>query len=111
MEKSMLQDQTWALLLVDDDEDNYLLTREMLTSVRRKKFRLDWVSTFEAGRVALRDMLYDAVIVDYDMGAHTGLELIHEAVERGYPAPFILFTGRGSYNIDLAAMRAGVALY
>ncbi len=42
---------------------------------------------------------------------HNGLELIREAAARNYPAPLILFTSRGSYEVDLEAMRAGATLY
>jgi PAS domain S-box-containing protein len=37
--------------------------------------------------------------------------LISEFVKRGYAAPLILFTGRGSYEIDVEAMRAGATIY
>ena len=30
------------VLLVDDDEDDYLLTRDLLAAVRESRFELDW---------------------------------------------------------------------
>lgn len=103
----------WRVLLVDDDEDDYMLTRQMLSEAKLGKIELDWASTFESGLEAIRNRNngYDAVLMDYDLGAKTGIELIREAVSWGYTAPFILLTGRGSYEVDVEAMQAGATLY
>ncbi len=54
---------------------------------------------------------YQAVLVDYDLGEETGMAFIRAVVAGGYPAPVILLTGRGSYEVDVEAMEAGAALY
>ena len=104
-------DNAWRVLYIDDDEDDYVLTREMLKQAQGRKIILDWVSTYQAGQGRLQSSSYDAVLVDYDLGPYTGVELIRAAASQEYRAPLILFTGRGSYAIDLEAMRAGATLY
>lgn len=101
----------WKILIIDDDEDDYILTWQMLSDTKRGKYILDWSSSYEEARAALQKDHYDAVLMDYDLGAHNGLELIREATAAGYRAPFILFTGRGSYEVDVEAMQAGASLY
>src|SRR5512135_1033195 len=101
----------WKILLVDDDEDDYLLTREMLAMAQGKEVQLQWAASFDAGAEALGVGDYDAVLIDYDLGEHTGLELIRQAVAQDYPAPLVLVTGRGGYEVDLEAMQAGATLY
>jgi CheY-like chemotaxis protein len=64
------------VLLVDDDEDDALLTRELLEEAEGLQFTLDWVSTAEAGLGALVAPGYDIGLIDYRLGARTGLELI-----------------------------------
>jgi FixJ family two-component response regulator len=54
---------------------------------------------------------YQAVLIDYDLGDGTGIQLIHEFVSQGYSTPMILLTGRGSYEVDVEAMHAGATLY
>lgn len=101
----------WKILVIDDDEDDFIITRDMLKEAKGRKYDVRWASTFEAGREALLSDHFNAVLVDYDLGLHTGIQLIREANSRGYAAPLILFTGRGSYDVDVEAMEAGATLY
>ena len=106
-----METYVWRILLVDDDEDDYFLTRTMLAESRHGKFSLEWASSFEKGRAALHESEFDAVLVDYDMGARSGIELIREETAEGCLAPMILLTGRGTYDVDVEAMQAGAADY
>src|SRR3989339_763218 len=54
---------------------------------------------------------YDVYLLDYRLGGHTGLELLHEAAERNIKTPLIFLTGYGDHRIDLEAMKAGAADY
>jgi DNA-binding response OmpR family regulator len=99
------------VLLIEDDEDDYILTRETLAEVHGEKFQLTWASTYEAGWDALTSGEYDAVLMDYDLGPHTGLDLTREANLSGCKAPIILLTGRGNYEVDVEAMKAGATDY
>jgi len=104
----------WKILLIDDDEDDYLITREILSEskTRGRKIELVWASSYQEGlRQLTQAGLYDAVLVDYDLDENNGLNLIREATRQAYSAPFILLTDRGNYNIDLEAMQAGASFY
>src|SRR5512133_1398416 len=104
----------WRILLIDDDEDDYLITRDLLAEARGSKVDLCWASTYEEGQrsiIASQANPFDAVLVDYDLGAKNGLELVREVNPKGCPFPLILLTGRGSYEVDVEAMQAGVSLY
>jgi PAS domain S-box-containing protein len=102
---------TWNILIIDDDEEDFMIVREMLKNARGRKFIVRWASSFAAGRDELAANHYHAVLVDYDLGMHSGIELMREANARGYAAPLILFTGRGSFEVDIEAMGAGATLY
>lgn len=101
----------WKILLVDDDEDDFLLVKEMLSEAHQGKCELTWQDTYESGRDALLANSFDAALIDYDLGLHNGLELIRAGVVAGVKTAFILFTGRGSFEVDLEAMQAGATLY
>ncbi|NLG97811.1 MAG: response regulator [Chloroflexi bacterium] len=104
--------KTWKLLLIDDDEDDYIITREMLADAKGARSELTWAPNFEEGRQKLlSNNNYDAVLIDYDLGLHTGIEIIREASTSGYSTPLILLTGRGNYEIDVEAMEAGASVY
>jgi len=99
------------ILLIDDDEDDYQLTRELLGEIFGSRLRLDWERNWDAALAAIREGRHDVCLVDYRLGERTGLELVREAVERGCSTPFIVLTGQGSREIDLEAMRAGAMDY
>jgi len=101
----------WHILHVDDDEDDHLIVGQMLQGVYARRVTLEWAVTLDEGRRKLQTNHYDAVLVDYDLGAGSGIDLIREEVQRDDPAPLILLTGRGSYEVDMEAMRAGATLY
>jgi len=99
------------VLLVEDDEDDFIIARDLLAEIPGQRFALDWVNTFDAGLEAMCRNQHDAVLVDYNLGAHNGVELLRAAVGRGCQAPVILLTGAGQHRVDLEAMQAGAADY
>lgn len=53
----------------------------------------------------------DCVVSDYQMPERTGLDLLVAVRDRWPDLPFILFTGRGSEDIAMRAINAGVTDY
>jgi PAS domain S-box-containing protein len=107
----MMADKSWRILYVDNDEEDHYLVRTMLGEAHRQRVMLDWACSLEDGRDRLNANIYDAVLVDYDLGTETGIDLVREFTSRGYQAPFILLTERCSYDPDVEAMMAGATLY
>jgi diguanylate cyclase (GGDEF)-like protein/PAS domain S-box-containing protein len=99
------------ILLVEDDEDDYLITRDLLAGQSRIRFELDWCSAYEDGLQQIRARRHDAYLIDYRLGQHTGLDLVREGFGSGPRAPVILLTGQDDYEIDLEASALGVTDY
>jgi len=97
------------IMLVDDDEDDYILTRDLLADIPDFRFELDWVCDVDAALEAMSEGGRDLYLVDYRLGRLDGLDLTREAVARGCSAPIILLTGMSDRAVDLDAMRAGAA--
>ena len=100
-----------SVLLVDDDEDEFVLLRQLLDEVAETKYRLDWVATYREGLESILRQDHDVYLVDHRLGAGTGLALIEEVVQRGCRAPMVLVTGQGDRETDIMAMKAGAADY
>jgi PAS domain S-box-containing protein len=100
-----------SILLVDDDEDDYILIRELLAETGRNRFQLAWAATLEAGLEALACQDFSACLVDYRLGAQDGLELIRAAQAAGCQVPMIMLTGQSTPETDAAAMAAGAVDY
>jgi diguanylate cyclase (GGDEF)-like protein len=100
-----------SILLIDDDEDDYILAGELLSEAFGGGFRLDWVSSWDSGLEAMGRGPHEVYLVGCRLGESDGLALIREAVAQGCTAPIILLTAQGSCEIDLEAMEAGAAGY
>lgn len=100
-----------AILLIDDDEEDYLIIRDIVEEIDHKKFTLDWVDNYEQGLELISQGIHDVYLIDYRLGIHNGLELIIEAKSVGTEAPLILLTGLGDKRIDQDALEAGAADY
>jgi PAS domain S-box-containing protein len=109
--QSTVSAETWHILHIDDDEDDHILVRAMLREAKGRIVTVDWAATIDEGRKKLCTDDYHAVLVDYDLGAGTGIDLIRAFASQKVTVPMILLTGRGSYEIDVEAMHAGAALY
>ncbi|MFT2008050.1 ATP-binding protein [Pontibacter sp. 13R65] len=99
------------ILLVDDDEDDYIITRDIITDIPERHYLLEWTSSFSDALKIIEERRHSIYLVDYRLGAHDGLELIREAVKGGSVAPFILLTGQSDRETDEKAMRAGALDY
>jgi len=95
------------VLLVEDDEDDYLLTRDLFGELPAGAYALDRVASFEEAVARLSGCPHDIFLVDYRLGRHTGLELLAAARSAGCPAPMIMLTGQHEREVDLEAMDAG----
>lgn len=100
-----------VILLVDDDEDEFILVRDWLSTSAPGNYRILWADTPEKSLEILAAGPIAAVLIDYDLGGFSGVELIQEIYQRGYSGPTVMLTGRGGYEVDLGAMRAGVTDY
>lgn len=99
------------ILLVDDDEDDYIITREIIDDIPARNYRLDWTPSFTEALEIIAQKQHDIYLVDYRLGAHDGLELITKALEMGCTAPLILLTGQSDRETDERAMRLGASDY
>jgi diguanylate cyclase len=99
------------VLLVEDDEDDYVLTSSLLSEIESQKVELEWAASYHDALLALRKRRHDVCLVDYYLGERTGLELLREAAEVSSSAPMIMLTSHSGYDVDAEAMRAGAAGY
>jgi diguanylate cyclase (GGDEF)-like protein/PAS domain S-box-containing protein len=99
------------VLLVEDDEDDYLITRDMLERQDRVRFVLDWRSSYAEALVAIREQVHDVYLIDYRLGHRTGLDLVRDGFSDGSHAPVLMLTGQATYEIDLEASALGVTDY
>lgn len=105
-----MDDTYLAALLVDDDQDDYIITRDLLEDTGTI-YHLDWVSSFHAALHEMNTKPYAVCLVDYRLGEYNGIELVLAAIKQGCNAPIIMLTGQGDDAVGLDALKAGASDY
>ena len=100
-----------TVLLVEDDEDDYILTQDLFAEIKGVEYRLQWIAKYDDALEAVQKNDFDIILVDFRLGGHDGLEFIRELRSMDCCTPAILLTGQGDKEIDLEAMKAGAADY
>jgi PAS domain S-box-containing protein len=103
--------QTVRILFVDDDETDYILIRGLLEGIEGQRFRLEWAPTYQRAREVIALDEHDVYLIDYRLGADSGLDLIRDAIAGGCAKPLILLTGQGDHEVDQEAVSIGAADY
>ena len=99
------------VLLVDDSEDDFKLTKHLFASSKKSPAQLEWIGQAGEALPALLDGGFDVCLLDYNLSPGDGLEILREAVSKSCSTPIIILTGAGSYGIDVRAMELGAADY
>lgn len=99
------------LLIVDDDEDDILLFKEILHEIKTVSYCVDAQTTIEGLQEKLLSNEYDIAFIDYKLGGKYGTDVIEEARVNGVNIPIVLITGLGQYEVDILAMRSGATDY
>ena len=96
------------LLLVENEEDDAIITRALLSDIRGTTFKIDWVETYEAGLNSMIENLHHICVLDHCLGKRTGIELLQAARERGSHIPVVMLTGNLDPTIQGNATTIGV---
>jgi PAS domain S-box-containing protein len=102
---------TLRVLLIEDQEEDALMTRALLQNLPETRTDVEWAPTPDGGFDVLLERRHDVCLLDYHMGEETGLDVLTRARARAVRTPVILLTGKGSRSVDLEAMRAGAVDY
>ena len=98
------------LLVVEDDEDDFFLLESNLKAASFYK-EIFWALDFNAAKKILAEKSVDIALIDYRLGAHTGIDVISFINEHFSYIPSILLTGLREAAIDEEALRSGAFDY
>lgn len=99
------------ILIVEDDEDDFLIIEACIKDIPDKEFLIDWCYDYDDAMQRISEGRYDIYFIDYLLGAKTGLQLLEEAISSGCEDPLILLTGIGNRDVDIQAMTIGAVDY
>src|SRR5687768_4915007 len=102
-----MHDAPLRVLLVEDDEDDYVLTRALLAEEFGGRLTLVWADTRAKGLSHLTTESFDVALLDFNLGSETGVELLRDARARGCRTPVIMLTGQDDRVTVWGAMHDG----
>ncbi len=97
------------VLLVDDDEEDYLIIKHLFGLMSTIRCELDWVASSEAALTAIDARQHDAYLVDYRLDGRTGLDVLHEVNAYARAEPFILLTGVENQEVERRSLAESAA--
>jgi PAS domain S-box-containing protein len=112
MRKAMKGPKSLRILLVEDNEHDRLAFQRALRKSQASCAITECVRAEEAiKRLRTNTASFNIVVVDHNLPGMTGLDLCRELLEEGMPLPLVLLTGRGSEELAVSALKAGVDDY
>ncbi|HUR67291.1 MAG TPA: ATP-binding protein [Chitinophagaceae bacterium] len=108
---TMVSPEEIRVVIIDDDEEDYMIINDYINEIEGKNFIVDWCPTYPAALEKIKSNAYHLYFVDYFLGNKTGLDLLKEARSFNFDRPVILLTGFGSRDIDIKAMESGATDY
>lgn len=103
--------QQTIVLLIEDDEEDYILLQKVLSKVPHIRYKVLWEHAFDTGLAHMQQQDHDICLLDYRLGASSGIDLVRDARYQGYNRPIILLTGASGADIDIQALQAGADDY
>ncbi|MDT7043633.1 ATP-binding protein [Candidatus Nitronereus thalassa] len=108
---SLITQSPLEILLVEDDEDDYHIIKNILSQVEETTFHLDWVSDYDEATHRIQTHGYAIFLFDYRLGNHTGLDLVKYVRTIQCSTPCILLTGQDDHHVDVRAGESGAEDY
>ncbi len=102
----------FKVLIVEDDEDDYILLEELLIEAVGEIGTITWAEDYKSAQAKIADEHFDFYFLDNRLGAELGLDLIVEIKQQYETAPpIIMLSGVDDYKTDLEAMEKGADDY
>jgi len=105
------QPRRMKVLLVEDDEDDSIIFRDLLSEIPQWRVDLEVAATYDEALKKKDEDQYDVCFLDYQLGRGNGVQLLREFISEGFCAPIILLTGRGGHEVDVQAAEEGASDY
>lgn len=103
--------QVVRVLLVDDDEEDYLIIKHLFSSMKSIDSTLEWVSSSDEAIEKIKEATHDVYLIDYRLDARTGLDVLEEVKADHRSEPFILLTGVGDQGVERQSLALAASDY
>lgn len=99
------------LLYIEDSYEAYRLTKSLLEGIKQFDAQLDWVSNWNDGIDKISRNIYDVCLLDYQLGAKTGLDFLKASNAFNLRTPVVYLTQTDNASSNARVMEAGACDY
>jgi signal transduction histidine kinase len=99
------------VLLIEDDEQDYIVTRDLLAEASSQRFVLQWVTRLADGIAASSAGGVDVILLDFSLPDSRGWATFEKVRDHAPNIPIIMLTGLDDETISLRAMKEGAQDY
>ncbi|MCB0281138.1 MAG: response regulator [Calditrichae bacterium] len=103
--------EKYRVLLIEDDYEDYMLTKFLFNDAPHIRFELVWAESPETGIDFLSKENFHICLIDYNLGKIDGIDLLKKASGMKTDIPFIILTGLNNPELDNEAMKTGASDY
>lgn len=96
------------ILLVEDDPQ---LGDGLTVGLRQTGFAVDWLRDGHSANLALQAEIFDLVVLDLGLPRLSGMEVLHQARQRGQSMPILILTARDATGDKILGLDAGADDY
>lgn len=100
-----------SVLLIDDDEEDYIIIKHVFRLIPDSPFTLTWCASYKQAKLLIEKHAHDIYLIDYHLGEYNGLDLLKFAEPQKRPEPFIMLTGMGDRDTEKRSMQLAAADY
>jgi serine phosphatase RsbU (regulator of sigma subunit) len=105
-----MDDRKVNVLLIEDDESDYLIARRLLSRSAEPRFDVAWANTLESGLARVGPAV-DAILLDLTLPDSRGWETFVRAYAGAPAIPIILLTGVDDEALGVRAVHGGAQDY
>jgi len=106
-----MQEKAIRVLLVEDDEEDYVITRRLLSQVPGQPFELEWAGTLADGLSVLKQDEVDVALLDFSLPDSEGWEAIQKVRDHAPSVPTIFLTGLDDEAMGVESVKRGAQDY
>ena len=105
----MTVESVLRILLVEDNPDHALLTKNAIVSSKQRKCEVRVSGSVEEAMEQIETESVSLIVSDFHLPGKSGLEFLNWLNEKGIEIPFVMLTGSGDERTAVKALREGRA--
>lgn len=98
-------------LIVEDNENDFLIIQDMLRHVDHGSYDLEWVSGISKAGVLLEEKKFDILLLDLGLPESAGEETLNKLMRYVLRIPTIVMTGRDDEQLAIRTVEKGAQDY